>query len=211
MEKATAWSTKIEKGLLTSMWPGWGTLHAECTQFIKKPGKMKLDQDYSVYDHPFFFTYYFNAGEAWVMINLGVRQHPRYTTRLADKMKTIDGLPYYLSACDTFFVVADVPDDSLMSAADIERVGIVDQGDTVYIDLSRTSHLPVRRIEDGGTRHILFDDYRPVDGITMPFHITLYEEGRKASEYAWESITLDAPIDDAIFEEYRPEPKMSSE
>ena len=48
---------------------------------------------------------------------LGVRQHPRYTARMTDAMNRVDGLSYFLSACDTFFVVADIPGDSLIEAA----------------------------------------------------------------------------------------------
>ena len=36
-EKACDWTTRIDKGVLSSERPGWGNLHAKCTLSIKKP------------------------------------------------------------------------------------------------------------------------------------------------------------------------------
>jgi hypothetical protein len=204
-KKMTGWRTRTEKGLLMSNWQGWGELRADCTQLIKKPDKMKLDQDFSAYDHPFFFTYYHNAGDVWVMVNLGVRQHPRYTERLTKRMKEVDGIAHYFATCDTFFMATDVEDDSLLAAELFDRVGVVDNGDTVLFDLDKKTHYPLRRVEAGGTTQVLLDDYRKTSGIKMPYHVTVYENGAKTAEYTWDEITFDAEIDDAVFEEHRPE------
>jgi hypothetical protein len=206
----SGWTTRIQKGLHTAVWPGWGTLKADCSEFVKKPDKMKIDRDFSVYNHPFFFVYYYNGGEAWMMVNLGVRQNPRYTSELTDKMKKVDGLPYYLSECDTFFLVPEVPDDSLVTASAIERVGVMDAGDTVLIDLDKGTRLPTRMIIEGGSQHILFADYRSLNGHVVPFHVTIYENGAMVEDFVWEEVTFDEPIDDAIFEEHRPPPKKEA-
>ena len=205
-KKATAWQTRVDRGHLTTHWEGWGDLQADCTQSIKKPDKMKIDQDFSAYDHPFFFAYYYNAGDVWVMVNLGTRQSERHTKRMTKTMRTVDGLAYYLTACDTFYAVPGVPDDSLVVAADIDRIGFVDQGDTVLFDLSKETHLPVRRVEENGALHVLFDDYRKTRGVKMPYHVTVYQGGNKSAEYVWEEIVFNETIDDAIFDEYRPPP-----
>lgn len=80
----------MKEGLHTAIWEGWGTLKADAGRFVKKPDKMKLDQYFSAYDHPFFFAYYYNGGDVWAMVNLGVRQHPRYTQRMTKAMKRVD-------------------------------------------------------------------------------------------------------------------------
>lgn len=206
LEKATAWKTRVDKGDLISIRPGWGRLHANCTQYIKKPDKMKIDQDFSAYDHPFFLIYYYNEGDVWVNVNLGIRQHPRYTEQLTKTMRRVDGLAYFLAKCDTFFLVNDIPDDSLFTGSSLSRVGVVDLGDTLLFDIDKDSMLPVRRIEEGGNTHVIMDDYREVAGLKVPFHITGYHGGVKAVEYTWKDISLDVPIDDAIFEEDRPKP-----
>lgn len=205
-ELGRGWSTRVESGVYTANWPGWGELHAKCDQFVKKPDKMKIDRDFGAYDHPFFFIFYYNAGDVWAMINLGVRQNERYTTWLTDQMRTIDGLFYYVSECDTFYLVAPVPDDSLLAGSSVERVGIVDNGDTLLVDIDRTTRLPVRQITDRGATHILFSDYRDTRGLKVPFHLKVYQGGALQSETKWESVRFDETIDDAIFEEYRPEP-----
>ena len=174
-----------------------------------RPDKLVLDQDFSAYDHPFFFTYYYNGGEVWAVVNLGVRQNPRYTDAMARAMKNTGGMHYYLNECDTFFVVTNVVDDSLVTASSIDRVGIVDDGDTVMVDLDKQTHLPVRMIREGGAEQSLFSDYRQVDRLTVPFRMIVYENGAVSAEYVWERIEFDKPIDEAIFEENRPKPEAS--
>jgi hypothetical protein len=205
MKATTGWKTSR----MISIRPGWGTLEANVTESIKKPNKMKIDQDFSAYDNPFFFIYYYNDGDVWVNVNLGIRQHPRYTEQLTKMMRRIDGLGYFLSSCDTFYVVQDVPDDSLIAGSSIERVGVVDDGDTLLFDIDTATHLPVRRIEERGATQLLMDDYRDVAGMKVPFHVTGYHSGEKAAEYFWKTIEFDKPIDDAIFEEDRPKKEES--
>jgi outer membrane lipoprotein-sorting protein len=207
VQAATVWHTRIDTGLLQVDWPGWGHLKANCKRYFKKPDKMKIDRDFSAYDHPFFFTYYYNGGEGWMMVNLGVRQSPRYTKEFARQMRTIDGPAYYLTKCDTFFPVTNVKDDSLLSASDIDRIGVVDKGDTVLFDINKKSLLPMRRIQDSGTTDIIMEDYRDTGGIKMPYHLTVYQRGRKTTEYTWNKIEFNKDIPDSIFEEYRPSKK----
>jgi hypothetical protein len=204
------WKTRVDRGIMLAHWEGWGDLTADASRYVKLPDKMKLDQDFSAYDHPFFFTYYYNGGEVWAVVNLGVRQHPRYTEQMKAAMRNVDEMAYYLSECDTFFVVPDVPDDSLFTGSAIVRVGIVDNGDTVLVDLDRKTTLPVRRFSDKGATVTVMADYRETGGVWMPFRLDLYQDGVKTTEYTWKSITFDEPIDDAVFEEYRPPVKPAS-
>lgn len=205
------WQTRVDRGVMLAHWEGWGDLTADCVRHVKLPGKMKLDQDFSAYDHPFFFTYYYNAGEVWAVVNLGVRQHPRYTEQMKAAMRNnVDEMAYYLAECDTFFVVPYVPDDSLFAGSTITRVGIVDNSDTILVDLDRKTTLPLRRISDKGTAVTVMADYREISGVWMPFRIDLYQDGVKTNEYMWKSITFDEPIDDAVFEESRPPVKPAS-
>lgn len=208
-KKAAAWLTRIETGQLTVHWPGWGAPRAVATRTVKRPDKMVLDQDFSAYDHPFFFTYYYNEGDVWANVNLGVRQNPRYTAFMTRAMKNTGGMYYFLAECDTFYLAGDVPDDSLVTGADVDRVGIVDSGDTVMVDLDKKSHLPVRQLEDGGNQQTLFADYREVGGLTLPFRLTVYQNGAISAEYVWKEIKFDEPVDDAKFEKDRPAKQAS--
>ena len=206
----TWWKTRVDRGVMIAHWEGWGDLTADCVRWVKLPDKMKLDQDFSVHDHPFFFTYYHNGGEVWAVVNLGVRQNPRYTEQMKVAMRNVDEFAYYLAECDTFFVASVVPDDSLFAGSTISRVGIVDNGDTVLVDLDRTTSLPVRRIADQGTAVTVMGDYRQTSGVWMPFRVELYQNGAKTTEYSWQTITFDEPIDDAVFEENRPPAEPTS-
>jgi hypothetical protein len=206
MKKATGWETRVEKGILVSVTPGWGNLKAECAHFVKKPDKLKIDNDFSAYDHPFYWIYYLNGESAWGVANLGVRVHPRITENLTSYMEAVDGLAYYLTTCDTFFLVDEVPDDSLFAGADIARAGIVDEGDTILFDFSTQSHLLVRRIDEGGMQHTILDDYRKTNVLKMPFKVTVYTNGAISREYTWNEITFNTALNDAMFEEDRPAP-----
>jgi hypothetical protein len=200
-----AWKTRVERGLFIE-WDteGWGTLRAAYTRYIEKPDKMKIDQDNSAYDHPFFRTYYYNAGEGWAVVNLTVRQNPQLTANLRATIEKADGVSYYLANCDTFFTPSAVPDDSLLSGKGLERAGCVLKGDSVLFDVVAATNLPARRIENKGARTYLFDDYRQIQGREVPFHVTVYDRGKKTGEFLWNSVAFDEKLDNAIFEENRP-------
>ena len=205
--KLKGWTTRIDKGHMKAEWPGWGELHANYTRWIRKPDQLKIDQDFTAFDHPFFFTYYYNKGEVWAVVNLGVRQNERYTQRMTKSMRTIDGLAYYFAECDTFYLVADAADDSLVAAAGIDRVGVVDHGDTVLFDLDKKTHLVVRRIDDRGAAHVLFDDYRDKNGAKLPYRMRVYQVDGRIEEVVFEDYLIDEKIDGAVFEEFRPKPQ----
>ncbi len=207
LEKATGWKTSVSKGQMMTNWPGWGDLTADCTYFIQKPDMMVLDQDYSVYDHPFFFRYTYNAGEAWVMVNLSVRQNARYTAQLEKGLKTVDGIAYYLENADTLYIEPDVEPDSLLADVVFTRIAAIEGADTVFFDLDNKTWLPVRSLDkgdQGGWNHNIYDDFRPVNGYLVPFHETTYVNGTKNREMTWQTIEYNVEIDKAEFEKNRP-------
>jgi hypothetical protein len=211
-EKAhKSWDTMLAKGELTVHWEGWGAPKADVTGWIKRPDKMVLDQDFSANDHPFFFTYYYNAGDVWAVVNMGVREHPRYTAFMTRSLKDAHGVHYYLTECDTMWVVSEVPDDSLVTGSAIDRVGIVDQGDTLFVDLDKKTHMPVRKVEDRGAQNTIYEAWHKAHGDFMrPYRVTVYQDGAVAAEYIWESFEFDVPMADGLFEEQRPEKKASN-
>jgi hypothetical protein len=204
MEAATGWTTMVQTGILQQFQPGWGNLTADCSRHVKKPDKARDYRDFSAYDHPFFYQYYLSGDDAWMLVNMMVREHPRVTEAMKELMRLIDGVAYYAAHTDTLFLVADVPDDSLFAGASLDRVGIVDRGDTIYMDLSKETHFPVRRIDNGGVRHVIMSMYREVNGRMTPFHVQVIEQTGVTTEYIWDEIEYDVPIDDEIFEEFRP-------
>ena len=211
-EKAhKSWQTMLAKGELTVHWEGWGTPKADVTGWIKRPDKMVLDQDFSANDHPFYFTYYYNGGDVWAIVNMGVRENPRYTSFMTRSLKNAHGVYYYLTECDTMWVVPEVPDDSLVTGSTIDRVGVVDKGDTLFLDLDKKTHMPVRKVEDGGDQHTIFEAWHKAHGDLMrPYRVTVYQGGAVAAEYVWETFEFDVPMADGLFEEQRPEKKASN-
>lgn len=207
LEKATGWKTSVSKGTMMVNWPGWGDLQADCTYYIQKPDMMVLDQDYSAYDHPFFFRYTYNAGEAWVMVNLGVRQNARYAEMLEKGLRTVDGIAYYLEHADTLYIVPEFEADSLLTDVEFTRIAAIEGTDTVFFDLDNKTWRPVHSLDKGdmgGWNLNIYDDYRPVNGYLVPFHETTYVNGLKNREMTWQSIEYNIEIDKAEFEENRP-------
>ncbi len=203
---ATGWKTRVEKGTMISVWPGWGTLQAECAQYAMKPDKLLLDQDFSANDNPFYFVYTLNGDQAWQEVNLGIRQNQRTTDMLLKRMKEIDGIPWFLDNSDSIYIETDVPDDSLMTGSEITRVACITGTDTVMFDISNETSLPLRKIEHtpSGRSHLLMEDYRKTGKRTLPFHLRQFQDGTLTNEYLWESIEFDVEIDPAIFEKNRP-------
>jgi hypothetical protein len=199
------WTTRVEKGLHIE-WDteGWGTLKADYTRSIKKPDKLKIDRDNSAYDHPFFRMYYYNGGDAWYVVNLNPGRSPQVTASMKTLLDRVDGIAFYLAACDTFFTAPAAPGDTLLPGAKLLRAGCVLKGDTTLFDIDAGSHLLKRRIENKGTRVSLFEDYRKDDGRMVPFHVTIYDAGKKTNEFIWDEVAFGVALDDAIFEENRP-------
>ncbi|HER42869.1 MAG TPA: hypothetical protein ENO08_00220 [Candidatus Eisenbacteria bacterium] len=204
MEAATGWTTMVQTGILRQFQPGWGNLTADCSRHVVKPDKVRDERDFSAYDHPFFYQYYLNGDDAWMLVNMMVREHPRVTETMKELMRLIDGVAYYAAHTDSLFLVPDVPDDSLFTGSSIDRVGVVDRGDTVFIDLCRETRYPVRRIDDGGARLAIYSIYREADGRTVPFRVQIFEQTGVTTEYLWDEIRYDVEIDEEIFEEFRP-------
>ena len=200
-----SWKTLMAKGELTVHWEGWGAPEAEATLWVKRPDLMVLDQDFSAHDHPFFFTYYYNKGDVWAVVNLGVRQHPRYTKTMTRALKNNQSVYYFLTKCDTMWVETTVPDDSLVAGSSVDRVGVVDLGDTLMIDIDKKSHLPVRQVENGGSQQTLFEAWHEAYGkLKRPYRVTVYQNGAVSAEYRWKEFDFDIPVDDGLFEENRP-------
>jgi len=199
------WTTRVEKGLHIA-WntEGWGTLKADYTRSVKKPDKLKIDQDNSAYDHPFFRMYYCNGGDVWYMTNLNPGRNPQVTANMKTLLERVDGIAFYLASCDTFFSVTQVPSDSLLPGNGLARAGCVLRGDTTLFDVDATTHILARRIENKGARIYILEDYRDVQGHTVPFHVTIYDEGKKTNEFLWQEIKFDEKLEDAMFDENRP-------
>ena len=199
------WTTRVEKGLHIE-WDteGWGTLKADYTRSIKKPDKLKIDRDNSAYDHPFFRTYYCNGDDAWYVVNLNPGRNPQVTANMKNLLERADGIAFYIAACDTFFIAPVAPGDTLLPGADLLRAGCVLKGDTTLFDVDAKTRLLRRRIENKGARVSIFEDYRKDGGRMVPFHVVVYDAGKKTNEFIWERIDFNVAIDDAIFEENRP-------
>ncbi len=200
-----AWTTRVEKGLEIA-WntEGWGTLRADYSRYVKKPDKLKIDRDNSAYDHPFFRAYYYNGGDAWSMANLNAARNPQTTANLKTLLDRVDGIAFYLAACDTFFTAPPPAADTLLSDAKLLRAGCVLKGDTTLFDVDAKTHVLKRRIENKGNRVYIFDDYRKGGARLTPYHVSVYDGGKLANEFLWKEVSYDVEIDDAIFEEYRP-------
>ncbi|MFQ6104535.1 MAG: hypothetical protein ACE5OP_09615 [Candidatus Glassbacteria bacterium] len=204
LEQATGWSTRVQKGLYMTNQPGWGHLTANTSRFVSKPDKAKIDNDFSAYDHPFYFTYYLNGDDAWQVANLSVRQSPQLTERMKEYLEKADGLAYFLVNCDTLFLVGEVSGDSLLPGLSMNRVGCSSGEDTIFFDFDGKNHLLVREIESKEAKHTIYGDYRKTGDILAPYHVTVYRNGEKSEEYVWQVIKFNEEIDPAIFEEDRP-------
>jgi outer membrane lipoprotein-sorting protein len=74
-------------------------------------------------------------------------------------------------------------------------------GQTVHLYIDAASNLEVRRVTDVDQLKLEqeFSDFKPVEGVTLPFVIRLLANGVPQSEMRVQSVELNTPIDDAIF------------
>ncbi len=203
-EAMTGWTTRSQYGVMEVDWPGWGHLTAATVRHVQKPDRAYIDNDFSAYDHPFYFTYYLDGDSAWQVVNLGVRRSEELTERMKDYVLKADGLAYYASMCDTFTIAGEMSADSLLPGKQAVRVEGVAGSDTIRFDIDRGTGFLLRTIEEAEVRQTIFDDYRRAGGLMAPYHTTVYQDGAKSEEFRWERIAYDEQIDQAIFERERP-------
>jgi len=212
LEKAVAktgcnipWSTRIEEGTYIA-WntPGWGTLRAHYTRIVKRPAMVKIDQDFSAFDHPFFRTHYYYKGDSWAQVNLITRKSERAKRALEEFLAKLDWIAYYLSSSDEISTTDANGSDSMIAVKEYYRVLCTGKRDTVILDIEKNKFLPLRLIDQTKKRQTIYEDFRRVNKRTLPFHITVYDEGKKTQEFIWERIEFDKNIPDSIFVENQP-------
>ena len=200
------WKTRIEEGTYIA-WntPGWGTLKAHYTRFVKKPDMVKIDQDFSAFDHPFFRTYYYFKGSSWMQVNLVTRKSDRLLKALEEFLIKIDWITYYLNASDEISTIKTAEDDSILKGKQYYRVLCTGKIDSITLDIEKNKFLPLRLNEPKKSRQTIYEDFRSVKNHFLPFHLTVYEDGRKTQEFIWEKIEFDSSIPDSVFLENQPE------
>lgn len=199
------WQTRIEEGTFIA-WntPGWGTLRARYERVVKKPDKIKIDQDYSAYDHPFFRTFYYFSGDAWVVTNLVPRRSERTKTMLEDFLKKLDWLSYYLENSEKIFSMKAPSGDSLIAGRGVYRICCATTQDSTIFDIEKDSFLPLRQIETHAKRQLIFHDYRKVQGRRIPYRTVIFENDKKTQEIIWDKVEFDKVVSDSLFLENRP-------
>jgi len=199
------WSTRIEEGTYIA-WntPGWGTLRAHYTRIVKRPDMVKIDQDFSAFDHPFFRTYYYYKGDSWAQVNLVTRKSERAKIALEEFLANLDWVAYYLNSSDEISTTDINGSDSIIAGKEYYRVLCTGKSDTAILDIEKNKFLPLRLIEPTKKRQTIYEDFRSVNKRTLPFHIIIYDKGKKTQEFIWERIEFDKNIPDTIFVENQP-------
>jgi len=165
---------------------------------------VKIDQDFSAFDHPFFRTYHYYKGDSWAQVNLVTRKSERVKIALEEFLANLDWVAYYLNSSDEISTTDINGSDSIIAGKEYYRVLCTGKSDTAILDIEKNKFLPLRLIEPTKKRQTIYEDFRSVNKRTLPFHIIIYDKGKKTQEFIWERIEFDKNIPDTIFVENQP-------
>jgi outer membrane lipoprotein-sorting protein len=180
-----------------------GQAEAALTILVKRPNLMRLEMTYQGRK----IVQAFDGQTAWT-INPAVGGEPRQSsdedTRAAQESSDFiaGNLFDYKSKGNTVELV----DKEEVEGAAVYKLKITKKNGSVEYDyLDAASFLPVKtegkRMQLG--QEILYEskigNYKPVEGVPMPFSLTQLVNGRLAMEITIEKMAANVPIDEAVF------------
>ena len=183
-----------------------GPVTSTSTSTIAYPGRMRVDGRVSGAT----IAQVFNNGTAWVRDPSGVHDVPgEMSEAFADSLRR-DLITLLVTAADTatalryrgeegseglVYKVLEVGDQEPAKAI---RIWLDAQARVARLAYSMTG--PDGRALRTEER---FSDYRAVDGIQIPFKSELWQNGRLAADSQFTRVTLNAPVDAALFQKPR--------
>src|SRR5580700_9604341 len=180
-----------------------GQTEAPLTIQVKRPNLMRLEMTFQGRK----IVQAFDGVTAWTinpMINSGPKQSSEEDTRAAQESSDFIGgtLVDYKSKGNTVELV----DKEEIEGVAVYKLKITKKNGSVEYDyLDAASFLPIKtegkRMQLG--QEILYEskiaDYKPVEGVLMPFRLTQLVNGRLAMEITIEKMDANVPLDAAVF------------
>lgn len=197
--KLNAIQTLVVTGKATIL----GQTEAPLTIRVKRPNLMRLEMTFQGRT----IVQAFDGVTAWTlnpMIGTGPKQSSEGDTQAAQESSDFIGgnLVDYKSKGNTVELV----DKEDLDGVSVYKMKITKKSGSVEYDyLDAKSFLPIktegRRMQLG--QEILYEskiaNYKPVEGVLMPFNLTQLVNGRLAMEIAIEKMDVNIPVDAAIF------------
>jgi outer membrane lipoprotein-sorting protein len=180
-----------------------GRTEAPLTIQVKRPNLMRLEITYQGKK----VVQAFDGTTAWTinpLVDAEPKQSSEEDTRAAQESSDFIGgnLVDYKSKGNTVELVDKEDIDGIA----VYKLKITKKGGSVEYDyLDASSFLPIktagRRTQLG--QEILYEsriaDYKPVDGVLMPFSVKQMVNGRLAMEITIEKMDVNVPVDEAVF------------
>jgi zinc protease len=195
LDKLRALKTIVAKQTQTSQTPN-GPAETQTTNYIQYPDKFRVEAPW--------LTQGFDGAQAWALDTRGVRVAPDTVARDARASLRRDVVLLLLAARDGALktrLLADTknaeghPSYALeLSAADLDPIVLyINQGSALIEKRAFAANAPGKPLVEEQ-----FSDYRPVDGIQMPFHAT-QTVGALVVERQVVELKINTVLDPAIF------------
>ena len=178
-----------------------GALPSTTRTYVSYPGRFRVDGN--VQGAEVVYTY--NAGSAWVRDPNGVHDAPAAMRADFEASVRRDTIPMLIAAADGRLSVRLLPDEGrdgrVLRALEISGPQLAPV--RLYIDsqglITRQAFQSPGADGKPVQNEEIFSDYRPVDGVQVPFKAELVANGRPILTRTIKTVSFNAPIDDAMF------------
>ncbi len=173
--------------------------------YQERPKKMRMEAE--IPDGTKFIQAY-DGKEGWAIMPWTGSQDPQAMTeeqqKALEQMGDIEGDLYNWKK-KGYDVTLEGTEK--LDGADVYKIKLVKpSGDEYVFYLDKNKHIILKedaKVNVQGTKvetNIYFSDFRPVDGMTMPFNIQTKKDGQLFSQFIIEDIEVNQDIDDSLFE-----------
>ena len=178
-----------------------GTLPSTTRTYVAYPDKFRVDAKVKGVD----VVQVYDSGSAWVQDPAGVHEAPAPMREDFGNSVRRDTIPMLIAAAEGKYAVKLVPEEGRegrvlrvleVSSAQLPPVRLYIDPQGLIARQSFTSPGPGGKpvqVEE------VFSDYRKVDGIMVPYKAELVHQGRTILTRTIRSVTMNAPVDAALF------------
>ena len=215
-DRLTSWKTFTLRGHL-DMQDGI-TYSAAYVVQAKAPGKLRVEQDMTADRGRRFTEYFLSDGVAWSRNNLV----PGRATveQLQTWLHQLSGIGYYASSGATFELKGDTEVEWRWQEAPKSPKYVAVEKRRAYLVVATIGKEQTELAIDKESYYLLqesrpklrrlFHGFKDMGGIVVPTQVLEIAAGRQGevrTPFTYDSVSLDAPIEDWLFEEDRPKTK----
>jgi hypothetical protein len=207
IKKLTEWKTLSTKGEIILDQSPSIKMRGSVERYFIKPGKMRLDQDFTAFEpNNVFRTYILNNGQGWAITNLIPNYAPHWTQNLKLTLEKADGMAYFLLKSRQLNLLLE----TTINGKPVYFIESVMEKDTTYLFIDKKSFLLLA--DSLRNTKMVYSVYKKFSGVMHPvsYEQIVYSQDRiTVNKFKTMKVIYNSLIDTSLFEEEKPKYQQS--